>query len=59
MAVEDDYGMIDGIVNNGAKQKEPEKEPDKKPSVLEKLHRPQPERKPKTAAPGRGAEMEM
>jgi antirestriction protein ArdC len=59
MAVEDDYGMIDGIVNNGAKQKEPERESDKKPSVLEKLHRPQPERKPKTAAPGRGAEMEM
>ena len=47
MQMEDDYGMIDGIVNNGPKQpvqKQPEKSPEKrtetkakKPSVLAKL----------------------
>ncbi len=31
MALEDDYGMIDGIVNNGKAERE-------RPSVLEKLH---------------------
>ena len=33
--LEDDYGMIDGIINNGDRKKE--QEPEKKPSVLEKL----------------------
>lgn len=46
MQLEDDYGMIDGIVNNGPRQtepparKHPEKQADiksKKPSVLAKL----------------------
>ena len=46
MQLEDDYGMIDGIVNNGPRQtepparKQPEKQADiksKKPSVLAKL----------------------
>ena len=46
MQMEDDYGMIDGIVNNGPRQTEPptkatpEKKADtkaKKPSVLAKL----------------------
>ena len=42
MQMEDDYGMIDGIVNNGPKQpvqKQPVKEETKakKPSVLAKL----------------------
>lgn len=32
--LEDDYGMIDGIINNGDRRKEQE---DKKPSILEKL----------------------
>lgn len=32
--MEDDYGMIDGIINNGDRRKDEEK---KKPSVLEKL----------------------
>ena len=33
--LEDDYGMIDGIINNGDRRKDEE---EKKPSVLEKLH---------------------
>lgn len=33
--LEDDYGMIDGIINNGDRRKE--QEADKKPSILEKL----------------------
>ena len=33
--LEDDYGMIDGIINNGPRKEESEK--DKKPSVLDKL----------------------
>lgn len=32
--MEDDYGMIDGIINNGDRRKDEE---EKKPSVLEKL----------------------
>lgn len=35
--LEDDYGMIDGIINNGSKKDEPEKTGEKKPSLLEKL----------------------
>ena len=34
MAMEDDYGMIDGIINNG---KAPQAEESEKKSVLEKL----------------------
>ena len=34
MAVEDDYGMIDGIINNG---KSVDSQPEKKPSVVEQL----------------------
>ena len=46
MQMEDDYGMIDGIVNNGPRQTEPPAKPapekqvdtkSKKPSVLAKL----------------------
>ena len=55
MAMEDDYGMIDGIINNGSKQQEPEK----KPSILEKLRQPVPERTPKTTAQNKRAEMEI
>lgn len=39
MSMEDDYGMIDGIINNG---KAPGKEDEKKPSVMEKLKSSQP-----------------
>lgn len=39
MSMEDDYGMIDSIINNG---KAPGKEDEKKPSVMEKLKSSQP-----------------
>jgi hypothetical protein len=32
--MEDDYGMIDGIINNGSRKDD---DPSRKPSVLEKL----------------------
>ena len=54
MAMEDDFGMIDGIINNGPKQTEQEK----KPSILEKLRQPVAERTPKTTA-HKSAEMEI
>ena len=54
MQMEDDYGMIDGIINNGPKEAEkpvakPEETKSKKPSVLAKLRQYQAEdRKEKT-----------
>ena len=55
MALEDDYGMIDGIINNGPKQSAAEITADreasakeKKPSVLAKLH-------PAVSEPGKTA----
>ena len=41
LSVEDDAGMIDGIINNGTKEKEPEKEnrDGKKESILAKLQK--------------------
>ena len=50
MSVEDDYGMIDGIINNG-----PKEQPEKKPSVLEKLKTP-PKPEEKRTAPKKSAE---
>lgn len=35
--LEDDYGMIDGIINNGSKEEKDDKEADRKSSVMEKL----------------------
>lgn len=35
--LEDDYGMIDGVINNGSKQEKEEKAHEKKGSVMEKL----------------------
>ncbi len=35
--LEDDYGMIDGIINNGSRKEELEKDGGRKPSVLDKL----------------------
>ena len=55
MSMEDDYGMLDGIINNGSKQAESEK----KPSILEKLRQPLPEKPPKTTAQNKSAEMEI
>ena len=56
IATEDDYGMIDGIINNGSKTQQ---EPEKKPSILAKLREPLPEKPPKTTAHSKSAEMEI
>ena len=53
ISTEDDYGMIDGIINNGKKE-----EPEKKPSVVDKL-KSQPPQEKKRKAPKKGAEREM
>lgn len=55
MSTEDDYGMIDGMINNGRKQQEAEK----KPSILEKLHQPVKEIMPKKTAHIKGADKEL
>ena len=54
MALEDDYNMIDGILNNGAREI-PVKE---KLSLLERIKR-QPKMERKNAAPQKSAEMEI
>jgi antirestriction protein len=57
MAVEDDYGMIDGIINNGEKEVTPPGA-DEKPSLRERLaeaKRECAERKPLEKKPGRDA----
>ena len=54
MALEDDYNMIDGILNNGSREM-PAKE---KPSLLERI-KCQPKMGRKNAAPQKGAEMEI
>lgn len=54
MALEDDFGMIDGIINNGEKNTEEKREP---ASVLEKLKQPLPE--PKTKKTEKSKEMEL
>ena len=57
MSMEDDYGMIDGIINNGKAADHDRKE--KKPSVLEQLrNQPVQERTHKTA-PKKSAEREI
>ena len=56
MSTEDDYGMIDGILNNGKKQEEIAKA--KKPSVLETLNSLKPE-KGKEKTKHNRAEMEL
>ena len=57
MSMEDDYGMIDGIINNGKAADHDRKE--KKPSVLEQLrNQPIQERTHKTA-PKKSAEREI
>ena len=45
MTLEDDYGMIDGVINNGRRGEELEKakeaaaksEPERKPSIMDRL----------------------
>ena len=58
MAVEDDYGMIDGILNNGQRQPPQRELPEKRKSVVEQLKsQPKPEHK-KTASK-KSAEREL
>ena len=64
MAMEDDYGMIDGIINNGKSAAATAKElpDDERPSVLEKLrsfNRNEPQEAIKKVAPKRSAEREI
>ena len=64
MAMEDDYGMIDGIINNGKSpaRVEQERQTDERPSVLEKLRSYSTQERteaPKKSAPSRGAEREI
>lgn len=57
MSLEDDYGMIDGIINNGkAPSKEDSKE--KKPSVIEQLKN-QPQQSRKKTTPKKNKEKEL
>ncbi|MBQ5657344.1 MAG: DUF4316 domain-containing protein [Oscillospiraceae bacterium] len=57
MSLEDDYGMIDGIINNGkASSKEESKE--KKPSVIEQLKN-QPQQSRKKSTPKKNKEKEL
>ena len=57
MSLEDDYGMIDGIINNGkAPGKEESKE--KKPSVIEQLKN-QPQQSRKKSTPKKNKEKEL
>ena len=59
MTVEDDYGMIDGILNNGQRQPPPQPErQEKRRSVVEQL-KSQPKAEPKKAAPKKSAEREL
>ena len=58
MAVEDDYGMIDGILNNGQRQPPQQELPEKRKSVVEQLkNQPKPEHK--KSAPKKSAEREL
>ena len=57
MSMEDDYGMLDGIINNGkAPGKEESKE--KKPSVIEQLKN-QPQQSRKKSTPKKNKEKEL
>ena len=58
MAVEDDYGMIDGIINNGQRQPSQQELPEKRKSVVEQL-RSQPKPEHKKSAPKKSAEREI
>ncbi|MEF2822533.1 MAG: YodL domain-containing protein [Oscillospiraceae bacterium] len=58
MAVEDDYGMIDGILNNGQRQPPQRELPEKRKSVVEQL-KSQPKSEHKKTAPKKSAEREI
>ena len=57
MAVEDDYGMIDGILNNGQRQPPQRELPEKRKSVVEQL-KSQPKPEHKKTAPKKSTERE-
>ena len=57
MCLEDDYGMIDGIINNG-KAPGKEKSKDRKPSVIEQLKN-QPQQSRKKTTPKKNKEKEL
>ena len=57
MSLEDDYGMIDGIINNG-KAPGKEESSDKKPSVIEQLKN-QPQQSRKKTTPKKNKEKEL
>ena len=58
MAVEDDYGMIDGILNNGQRQPPQRELPEKRKSVVEQL-KSQPKPEHKKTSPKKSAEREI
>ena len=58
MAVEDDYGMIDGILNNGQRQPPQRELREKRKSVVEQL-KSQPKPEHKKTAPKKSAEREI
>ena len=58
MSVEDDYGMIDGILNNGQRQPPQRELPEKRKSVVEQL-KSQPKPEHKKSAPKKSAEREI
>ena len=58
MGVEDDYGMIDGILNNGQRQPSHQEQPEKRKSVVEQL-KSQPKTEHKRTAPQKSAEREI
>ena len=58
MTVEDDYGMIDGILNNGQRQPPQRELPEKRKSVVEQL-KSQPKPEHKKTAPKKSAEREI
>ena len=58
MAVEDDYGMIDGILNNGQRHPPHREQPEKRKSVVEQL-KSQPKTEYKRTAPQKSAEREI
>ena len=58
MSVEDDYGMIDGILNNGQRQPPQRELPEKRKSVVEQL-KSQPKPEHKKSSPKKSAEREL
>ena len=67
MTLEDDYGMIDGVINNGRRGEELEKakehaertQPEKKPSIRAQLKAAQEEQSKKKPAREKSQELEV